>query len=104
MLEHAEPGDFVYFDPPYHPLSKTSSFTSYDKDGFGEDEQRRLAKVFRELDTRGVFVMLSNSMTPLVRELYGSFPCAEVQAKRSVNSKAGGRGKVAEALVTNFGA
>lgn len=102
VLECAEPGDFVYFDPPYHPLSETSSFTSYAKEGFGEADQRQLAGVFRELDRRGVFVMLSNSMTPFVRELYEGFPCAEVYASRAVNSKAGGRGKIAEALITNF--
>ena len=102
VLERAEPGDFVYFDPPYVPVSATSSFTAYDKHGFGVEDQRRLAEVFRELDARGVFVMLSNSMTPFVRELYQGFDIAEVYAARAVNSKADRRGKIAEALVTNF--
>jgi len=102
VLDHAGKGDFVYFDPPYHPVSKTASFTSYDKGGFGEDQQRRLAEVFAELDRRGVKVLLSNSMTPFVEELYRAFTLREVFATRSVNSKADRRGKVSEALVANF--
>src|SRR5690606_13784704 len=70
ILDCVEPGDFVYFDPPYHPVSRTASFTSYAKGGFGEDGQILLAKVAEDLDTRGVRVLLSNSMTPLVKDLY----------------------------------
>lgn len=102
VLDHAQPGDFVYFDPPYVPLSQTASFTSYDSSGFGPEDQQRLADVYAELDKRGVKVMLSNSMTDVVRGLYKNFTIHEVQASRPVNSKADRRGKVAEALVTNF--
>lgn len=102
VLDRAQAGDLVYFDPPYQPVSKTASFTSYEKDGFGEVSQRQLADVFRQLDEMGVKLLLSNSMTPLVRELYAPFNIEQVFANRSVNSKADGRGKVREALVSNF--
>ncbi|MFP4173068.1 MAG: DNA adenine methylase [Candidatus Hydrogenedentota bacterium] len=103
VLNHAAPGDFVYFDPPYVPLSSSANFTSYAKNGFGEKEQRLLAETMTELDARGVKVLLSNSMTPLIKELYQRFTVDTVHAPRLVNSKAGGRGNVAEALVRNFG-
>jgi DNA adenine methylase len=99
VLDRTREGDFVYFDPPYHPLSRTSSFTAYSKDSFGEAQQRRLAAVFAELAGRGVKVLLSNSMTDLVRELYRGFAIDEVLASRAVNSKSGRRGKVSEALI-----
>ncbi len=102
VLYHAKPGDFVYFDPPYHPISKTSSFTAYGKDGFGEEDQRELADVFRQLAKRGVYVLLSNSMTEFVMELYHGFVIETVYANRSVNSKADGRGQIQEALVRNY--
>lgn len=102
ILETAKLGDFVYFDPPYHPVSKTSSFTGYDKGHFGEEDQRELARVFGALSERGVKVLLSNSMTPLVKELYRDFHIEDVYATRAVNSRADKRGKIAEALVRNF--
>lgn len=102
VLERARPGDFVYFDPPYHPLSRTASFTAYDKSGFGEDDQRRLADVFRELDRRGVKTLLSNSYTDFIRNLYAGFKVEKVYAARPVNSRADRRGKIAEALIRNF--
>jgi len=102
VLDRAKAGDFVYFDPPYVPLSATSNFTSYGKGGFGEDSQRRLAEVFAELAQRGVRVLLSNSETPLVRELYRDFTIEVVYATRLVNSRADRRGKIAEVLVRNF--
>ena len=102
VLDCAEPGDFVYFDPPYHPLSKTASFTAYAQGGFDEASQRRLAMVFRELDARGVKVLLSNSMTDFVRELYDGYHIRTVRANRHVNSKADRRGEIDEALVANF--
>jgi len=100
--EHVKRGDLVYFDPPYHPVSKTASFTGYDKGGFGEDSQRLLAKDFADLSARGVMVLLSNSMTDLVRELYRDFTIEEVFARRNVNSRADRRGPVPEALIRNF--
>lgn len=102
VLEHACPGDFVYFDPPYHPLSATANFTAYDRHGFGEGDQRRLRDVFATLGDRGVRAMLSNSDTPFIRELYGGFIIDQVHVARAVNSRAGGRGKVAEVIVRNY--
>lgn len=102
ILTKAKSTDFIYFDPPYQPLSKTSSFTSYTSEKFGEDEQKQLANIYRELSDRGCFVMLSNSDTPLIRELYKDFYIYEVQANRAINSKAEGRGKITELLVINY--
>jgi DNA adenine methylase len=102
VLYHVTTGDLVYFDPPYHPVSKTASFTAYEKGGFGEDAQRRLAHVVKELTASGVRVILSNSMTPLVQDLYRGFRIARVLATRAVNSRADRRGPISEALVTNF--
>jgi DNA adenine methylase len=102
VLDLAAPGDFVYFDPPYHPVSKTASFTAYDKGGFGEDDQRELAAVFGELTRRGIKALLSNSMTDLVRDLYGKYEIECVHATRAVNSRADRRGAVEEALVRNY--
>ncbi|MCA9865098.1 MAG: DNA adenine methylase [Anaerolineales bacterium] len=101
VLDYARPGDFVYFDPPYHPLSPTANFTAYDRAGFGSDDQRQLRDVFAALGERGVRAMLSNSDTPFVRELYDGFRIEQVWVARAVNSRAGGRGKVAEVLVRN---
>jgi DNA adenine methylase len=100
VMQRAEPGDFVYFDPPYVPLSATSSFTSYTSTGFGLVHQQKLVDVARALKNREVHVLLSNSSAPLVRELYkDGFAMVEVQAARSINSRADGRGKVAELLM-----
>jgi DNA adenine methylase len=100
VLGRARPGDVVYFDPPYVPLSVTSYFTSYTKDGFEKDDQVRLRDVALELKRRGVFVLLSNSAAPLVRQLYGGeFECIEVSASRMVNSVASGRGRITELLI-----
>ena len=70
-LKGAKKGDFVYFDPPYD--SDTNTFNSYTEGGFGKEEHRRLARVFKELDDRGVYVMLSNHNTTLIRELYEGY-------------------------------
>lgn len=102
VLKTAKKGDFVYFDPPYVPLSPTSDFTAYIPGGFGEGEQRKLAKTFAKLAARGVNVMLSNSDTPLVRELYADFDIRVVYASRSVNSNAARRGKLAEVVVRSL--
>jgi DNA adenine methylase len=99
----AKPGDAVYFDPPYVPLSKTSSFTAYHKDAFGEDEHKRLAQVLLSLTERGVCVVLSNSNTPFTRKLYKhpQLVTKDVLAARAINSKSSHRGEVAELLVSN---
>ena len=101
-LETAAPGDFVYLDPPYDPLSDTANFTSYTSKDFGAGDQRRLADLFRELDRRGCQVMLSNSSTHLIRELYGGYRQVVVQANRVISSKANARGAIPELLVMNY--
>ncbi|MFN7971675.1 MAG: DNA adenine methylase [Acidobacteriota bacterium] len=99
VLDEARSGDFVYFDPPYVPLSKSAFFTSYAKGDFREADQRRLGEVVRALLSRGVAVRVSNSDTPLVREIYAGLPMAQVSAARSINSKASRRGPITELLV-----
>lgn len=98
----AKAGDFVYFDPPYDTLEDKNSFTSYTKDEFGKEEQRRLAKVYKELSDKGVYVMLSNHHTSLIKELYSEFNIHVINAKRMINSKADGRGDVEEVIITNY--
>jgi DNA adenine methylase len=96
----AEQGDFVYFDPPYVPLSTTSYFTSYTRQGFGEAEQRRLRDVALALAERGVHVMLSNSSADLVYELYKkAFKIVPIQARRNINSRVEKRGEITELLM-----
>ena len=99
-VKSAKKGDFVYFDPPYD--SDTSTFNSYTEDGFGKEEQRRLAKVFKELDAKGVYVMLSNHNTSLVNELYKDYHMHLIEAKRSINANGKKRGKVEEVIITNY--
>ena len=101
-VKNAKLGDFVYFDPPYDTWEDKDSFTSYDKNAFGKDEQRRLADVYKKLSDRGVYVMLSNHNTEFIRELYKDFHINIVPAKRMINSKADGRGEVEEVLITNY--
>ncbi len=98
----AQPGDFVYLDPPYQPLSETAHFTSYTKDGFGVEEQRRLRDAFDDLTARGVPALLSNSDHPAVRELYEVYAPAEVSMGRNINSKTSKRRAVSELLVSNL--
>jgi DNA adenine methylase len=100
VVAPVKPGDTVYFDPPYAPVSETSNFTSYAKGGFTADDQDRLRNCFRDLDERGVHVLLSNSDTPLVRKLYKGFRIEGVTARRNINSKGGKRGKVGELLIS----
>ncbi|MCC6695773.1 MAG: Dam family site-specific DNA-(adenine-N6)-methyltransferase [Candidatus Hydrogenedentes bacterium] len=103
VLSKAQEGDLVYFDPPYDPVSRTASFTAYEKGGFGREQQEALAAVASALTEKGVNVILSNSMTPFIRSLYeGRFTIAEVLANRHVNSRADRRGAVSEALIRNF--
>jgi DNA adenine methylase len=102
VLDRARRGDFVYLDPPYNPLSKTSYFTGYAPGGFGIDDQKELAAVFAELDARGALVMLSNSDTPLVRELYGGFRLVEVRGARAISSKTTKRGPIGELVMLNY--
>ncbi len=101
LLAQAEPGDVIYFDPPYVPLSKTSSFSSYADGNFTLDDQAHLAEVFRELDERGCLLALSNSDTPEVRRLYEGFDVSPIIAPRAISSKASTRGEVTELLIRN---
>lgn len=102
LLElEAKAGDFIYFDPPYHPRSKTSYFTAYTRDLFGQAEQEKLAALYRKLDRKGCLLMLSNSDTPLIRELYKDFDIREVSARRNINAKVAGRGAICELVVLN---
>lgn len=98
-VSNAKMGDFVYFDPPYDPINETSSFTSYAQTGFGKAEQYRLRDLFKKLNDRGCKVLLSNSDTPFIRDIYQEFNIVTVQASRAINSKASGRGKINEVLI-----
>jgi len=97
--ERAEAGDFIYFDPPYWPKSKTASFTSYTAKGFKAGEQERLRDLARDLRGRGVHVLLSNSDVDETRALYDGFDVATVGARRAINSRAERRGRVNELLI-----
>lgn len=101
-LKNAKRGDFVYFDPPYFPISKTSNFTGYTKDGFGENEQKKLLKTYKELDSKGCFVLLSNSYSDFISELYSEFEPEIVHANRMINCKGDQRGKIKELIVRNW--
>jgi DNA adenine methylase len=100
-MGRAAPGDFVYLDPPYDPVSATAGFAAYTASGFGWEDQRRLAHACVVLNRRGVRFLLSNSSTPRIRALYAGFEQRLVHAPRFVNSKASGRGPVEELLVFN---
>ncbi|MHA1223735.1 MAG: DNA adenine methylase [Candidatus Heimdallarchaeaceae archaeon] len=101
-VKNAQEGDFVYFDPPYVPLTTTADFTDYTSEGFGLKEQERLAKVFKELDERGCLVMESNSSAPIIWKLYTGFIIDAVHAKRFISSDPNGRGGVKETVIRNY--
>lgn len=100
---------FVYFDPPYRPLSATSNFTSYAKEDFDDADQLRLANLFIDLDKAGASLMLSNSdpknsdeIDNFFDELYGGFSIERVLANRNINRDGKGRGKVTELIIRNY--
>ena len=100
---------FVYFDPPYRPLSATSGFTSYTKEDFNDDNQKELAQYYNKLSLKNAKLMLSNSNPKNVNEndnffedIYKGFYINEVSAKRMINSNAKGRGEISELLITNY--
>lgn len=101
-LKGIRKGSFVYFDPPYDPTSDSSSFTGYSQGGFDRDEQKRLKKMCDKLNERGIRFLLSNSSTNFIRDLYKEYNIISVNAKRSINSDASGRGEVEEVLVKNY--
>lgn len=96
----ALPGDFVFIDSPYAPLTPTS-FVDYTKEGFSYDDHIRLAEVFKELSEDGVYCMLTNHDTELIRELYKDYKITEVEVRRSINRNGDGR-KGKEVIITNF--
>jgi DNA adenine methylase len=98
-LRESGRGDFVYIDPPYHPVSPTANFTSYTKGAFGANEQQELAVHFAAAAQRGVQLMLSNSDVPFIHELYHRFQIRIVQARRAINSDGAKRGAVNEVVV-----
>ena len=103
VLQRATPGDFVYFDPPYVPVSATASFTSYTHQGFGETEQHRLASVFAQLHEHGCYVMLSNSYTSFSSSLYAATANQDiVLASRKINCDGKKRGEVEELIVYSY--
>jgi DNA adenine methylase len=93
-------GDFVYFDPPYAPVSKSSNFTAFAKEGFKVEDQERLEQWALALDNRGADVLLSNSDCKITRAIYKGWHIESVQARRNINSKSGKRGVVGEILVS----
>lgn len=97
-------GDFVYLDPPYQPISKTSNFVGYTKQGFSASDQNRVFEFFSEAARRGACVLLSNSDTPEIREMYegAGFIVENVPARRSVSSKSDDRAGVSEIIVRNY--
>lgn len=109
MKRYIEPGSFVYLDPPYRPINKTSNFTAYSSGGFEDNEQRRLANLFKQLDNQNVKLMLSNSEPKnekpddaFFEEIYKGFNINTVYAHRMINCKGNRRGKIKEIVVTNY--
>ena len=96
VVKKAKAGDFVYFDPPYF-----NAFTSYQAEGFGLEDQKRLALLFKKLTDRGVYCMLSNSNEELIKGLYGGYNIRIVEVKRNINRNGDGR-KGEEVLITNY--
>lgn len=99
-VESASEKDFIYFDPPYD--SDTDTFTSYTNNGFTKDDQIRLSEVFKKLDKKGCYVMLSNHNTTLINELYKDYNIHVIMAKRNINSNGKGRGIIEEVIITNY--
>ena len=102
VLKKAQKGDFIYLDPPYHPVSRTSSFTKYHANDFVGTHQEELREVFDELSQKGCMVLMSNSDTEVVRDLYGEYEIMEIDALRTINCKAHKRGRITELLIRNY--
>lgn len=101
-LKGIRKGSFVYLDPPYMPISSSSSFTGYTANGFGENEQIALKKKCDELDRKGIKFLLSNSSCDFIEELYKDYIIEKVAAKRTINAKPDKRGAIDEVLVRNY--
>ena len=102
VLKKAKKGDFIYFDPPYYPLDGKPSFTTYTQNNFLEEEHRELVRVFKELDKRGCKIMLSNSDSNFIRDLYQGYDIQVVHATRMINCDATKRGKIKEIVIRNY--
>lgn len=101
-LKNLRKGAFVYFDPPYMPISSSSSFTGYTENGFNIDKQIELKKECDKLNSKGIKFLLSNSDHPFIRDLYKDYEIITVKAKRSINSKGNKRGEINEVLIRNY--
>jgi DNA adenine methylase len=101
IVDIVKKNDFIYFDPPYFPLNK-SSFTKYAKGNFLEEEQKLLAEVFKKLDKKGCLVMQSNSATKFIEKIYNKFKIHIVKARRLINCDGSNRGKINEFVITNY--
>lgn len=101
-LDDVKRGDFVYLDPPYHPISEYSDFTRYTKEKFYKKDQLRLRDAFANLAQKGAYVMLSNSDAEFIREIYNEFNIHEVSSGRLLNSRAEKRNKVTELVITSY--
>ena len=101
-LKSAKKGDFVYFDPPYVPISKTSNFTGYNEGGFGETEQIRLKNLCDKLNSKGIKFLLSNSDCEFIKDLYKDYNNITIKAKRAINSNGNNRGAISEVLIRNY--
>jgi len=102
VLKKAKKEAFVYFDPPYDPVSKSANFTGYVQGGFGEADQIRLRNLCIKLDKKGIRFLLSNAATPFIEDLYQDFEIQYVKAIRSINSNGKKRGSVDEVLIRNY--
>ena len=101
-LHYATTNSFIYMDPPYVPISETSNFTSYTKENFGIEEQKKLKDVLDKLTERGSKVLLSNSYCNFILDLYSDYRIETVNAKRAINSDASKRGAIKEVLIMNY--
>ena len=101
-LKKLRKGAFVYFDPPYMPISSSSSFTGYTENGFDKKQQIELKEECDKLNSRGIKFLLSNSDHPFIRDLYKDYEIITVRAKRSINSNSNKRGEINEVLVRNY--
>lgn len=101
-LNGATSKDFVYLDPPYMPISSSSSFTGYTSNGFGQEEQERLKSVCDSLNSKGVRFLQSNSDCDFIKKLYSDYRIIEVDAKRLINADAKKRGEIKEVLICNY--
>ncbi|MBQ9239353.1 MAG: DNA adenine methylase [Treponema sp.] len=102
VLRNLRKGAFVYFDPPYMPISFSSSFTGYTENGFDKQQQIELKEECDKLNSKGIKFLLSNSDHPFIRELYREYKIIIVKAKRSINSSGNKRGGINEILVRNY--